>query len=86
MIIDTFDKELEEIGVQVDLSIESADEHLNQRLGKGEAESVTLSVKSHERLMKGCGECSKSKNNRTTYKEEQLSFNSQNNELKKHGK
>ena len=48
MIIDTFDKELEEIGVQVDLSIESADEHLNQRLGKGEAESVTLSVKSHD--------------------------------------
>lgn len=45
-IIETLDKELEEIGAQVDLSIKTADDHLKEREEKGETASLTLSEES----------------------------------------
>lgn len=46
--IETLDKELDEIMASVDLIIEAANKHLQERLDNGEAESVLLSYKSHK--------------------------------------
>ena len=47
-IIDTLDKELEDIGSSADVIIAAAEKHLGDRLKAGETESVSLSVKSHD--------------------------------------
>ena len=47
-VIETLDKELEDIGDSVDVIIATADKHLEERLNAGETESVLISVKSHE--------------------------------------
>ncbi len=45
-IIETFDKELEEIGSSVDSVILSAEQHLQERIDNGEDESILSSLKS----------------------------------------
>ena len=46
-VIYTLDKELEDIGYSVDVIIEGAEKHLEERINAGETESVLLSLKSH---------------------------------------
>jgi hypothetical protein len=51
-VIETLDKELDDIGYSVDVLIATADKHLEERLNTGETESVLMSVKSHEGVEK----------------------------------
>ena len=46
-VIYTLDKELEDIGYSVDVIIEGAEKHIEERINAGETESVLLSLKSH---------------------------------------
>jgi hypothetical protein len=46
-VIYTLDKELEDIGYSVDVIIEGAENHLEERINAEETESVLLSLKSH---------------------------------------
>jgi hypothetical protein len=47
-VIETLDKELEDIGSSVDSIIIKAEQHLEERLGNGETGSVLTSLRSQE--------------------------------------
>jgi hypothetical protein len=47
-VIETLDKELEDIGSSVDSIIVMAEQHLEERLGNGETDSVLTSLRSQE--------------------------------------